>query len=126
MIKIELPFRLPSLNEYVNICRNNKYGAGKHKKDIENRILWYLKNVKQKIDKPVFVKFVWYEKTKKRDKDNVAFAKKYILDALQKSGILPNDNNQYISGFSDYFVYGNCDKVSITLTDAPQDATTHL
>lgn len=115
MIKFEIPFRLPSLNEYVNICRTNRYGAGKHKRDIENHILWYLKNVKKKVDSPVFIKFVWYEKSRRRDKDNVAFAKKYILDALQKSGILPNDNNKYITGFSDFFIYGKTDKVIVEI-----------
>lgn len=115
MIKFEIPFRLPGLNEYVNVCRNNKYGAGKFKKDIEDKILWILKNVKQKVDAPIFIKFVWYEQTLKRDKDNVAFAKKFILDALQKAGILPNDNNKYVQGFSDFFVYGQGDKVLIEI-----------
>ena len=53
----------------------------------------------------------------KRDKDNVAFAKKYILDALQKSGILPNDNNKYIAGFIDTFVYEKCDKVVVEIKE---------
>ena len=119
MIKFEIPFRLPGLNDYVNVCRSNKYGAGKFKKDIETQILWILKTIKQKVDKPVYVNFIWYEQTKKRDKDNVAFAKKFILDALQKSGILPNDNNQYILGFTDKFIYKQGDKVNVGITDKP-------
>ena len=87
------------------------------KKKIENQILWCLKNVRHKIDKPVLIKFVWHEKTMKRDKDNVAFAKKFILDALQKSGILPNDNNKYIAGFIDTFVYEKCDKVVVEIKE---------
>ena len=122
---VEIPFRLPSLNEYINVCRSNKFAAAKHKSEIENKIIWFLKRL-PKCENPVFVKFVWYEQTKKRDKDNVAFAKKYILDAMQKCGVLKNDNNNFIVGFSDYFVYGNGDKVSITLTEQPQQATTGL
>ena len=117
-MRIEIPFRLPSLNEYVRECRANKYSGGRHKENIENQILWYLKSVKQKINKPVFVKFIWYEKNYKRDKDNVAFAKKYILDALQKSGILPNDNNKFITGFADFFVYGEGEKVIVEIKEA--------
>lgn len=117
MIRFEIPFRLPSLNDYIYDCRGNKYGAANGKKDVENKILWILKNVRQKVNKPVVIKFVWYEKTMKRDKDNVAFAKKYILDALQKSGILPNDNNKYIAGFIDTFVYEKCDKVVVEIKE---------
>lgn len=117
MIRFEIPFRLPSLNEYIDKCRGNKYSAASDKKKIENQILWCLKNIRHKIDKPVIIKFVWYEKTMKRDKDNVAFAKKFILDALQKSGILPNDNNKYIAGFIDTFVYEKCDKVVVEIKE---------
>ena len=72
----------------------------------------------EKIDKPVYIKFIWYEQNCKRDKDNVAFAKKFILDALQKSGILPNDNNQYVLGFQDEFVYRQGDKVEVEIWEA--------
>lgn len=107
----EIPFRLPSLNEYVDECRTNRYGGAKHKKDIEREILRVLP--KCKIDCQVWFDFVWYEQTKRRDKDNVAFAKKYILDAIQRSGMIPNDNNQFVLGFSDRFVYGEGDKVKV-------------
>ncbi len=115
MIKFTIPYRLPGLNEYTKENRRNKYVGNKEKQRIEEDIMWILKAVKAQIDKPVYIKFIWYEKTRKRDKDNVAFAKKFILDALQKSRILPNDNNQYILGFQDEFVYGQGDKVEVEI-----------
>ncbi|MFA5528853.1 MAG: hypothetical protein WC996_09610 [Peptostreptococcales bacterium] len=118
MIKIEIPFRLPSLNEYINKINKNRYGGNKFKQDIEDDILWILKTVNEKVNAPARIKFIWYEQTYKRDKDNVASAKKYILDALQKADILPNDNNQYIDGFQDDFVYRQGDKVIIEITEA--------
>ena len=118
MIRIEIPFRLPSLNEYIDEINKNKYNGNRHKQGIEDDILWFLKKVKTKISRPVRLKFTWYEQTYKRDKDNVAFAKKYILDALQKSEILPNDNNQYIDGFQDDFVYKQGDKVVVEIMEA--------
>ena len=105
MIKIKIPFCLPSLNDYVDACRSNVFEGSRHKKKVERDIMWCLPKVT--VDTPVFVKFIWHEPTKRRDKDNVAFAKKYILDALQKKKILPNDNNKWIIGFSDEFVYGS-------------------
>lgn len=110
-ISFEIPFRLPSLNEYVDTCRTNRYQGARGKKDTEHAIMWVLP--KCKIDCQVLFEFIWYEQKKNRDKDNVAFAKKYILDAMQKSGMLPNDNNKYVMGFQDSFVYGEGDKVKV-------------
>lgn len=108
-----IPFRLPSLNDYVNDCRENRYSGAKHKKEVEEAIMWVLP--KCRIECPVFFDFIWYEQTKRRDKDNVAFAKKYICDSMQKAKMLPNDNNQFVLGFSDRFVYGEGDKVKVTV-----------
>lgn len=58
------------------------------------------------INGTVTIHFTWHEKDRRRDKDNVAFAKKFVLDALQKCGVLLNDNNQVIAGFTDSFRYG--------------------
>lgn len=117
MIKFTIPFRLPSLNDYTDENRANKHAGNKVKQKTEEDIMWILKSVKTKIDKPVYIKFIWYEQNRKRDKDNVAFAKKFILDALQKSEILPNDNNQYILGFQDEFVYRQGDKVEVEIRE---------
>ena len=35
MIKVTIPFRLPSLNEYINESRKNKYGSASFKKKLE-------------------------------------------------------------------------------------------
>lgn len=121
MIKFTIPYRLPGLNDYTKENRRNKYGGNKVKQETEESIMWILKSVKTQIDKPVRIKFTWYEETKRRDKDNVAFAKKFILDALQKSGILKNDNNQYVLGFQDEFVYRQGDKVVVEIWEVEND-----
>lgn len=51
----------------------------------------------------VHITFKWFEKDKRRDKDNVAFAKKFILDALQEEKIIKNDGWHEIEGFTDEF-----------------------
>lgn len=53
------------------------------------------------IDEPVFIQFVWIEKNSRRDPDNIIFAKKFILDGMVAAGILPNDNQKWISGFDE-------------------------
>ncbi len=47
--------------------------------------------------------FRWYEEDKRRDIDNIAFAKKFILDALVKTGILPDDSRKWLLSFVDDF-----------------------
>ena len=118
----EIPFRLPSLNEYIDKCRNNRYGGAKHKKDIEREILRVLP--KCQIDCPVKLKFVWHEQTRRRDPDNVCGGgRKYILDSMQKSGMIPNDNTRYILGFEDEFVYGQGDKVKVMVKTGGNDVS---
>lgn len=97
--------KLPSLNEYVEACRRNPHCGAKMKANTEAAIIPQLASL-PKIEKPVHITFIWHEANKRRDKDNVAAGKKFILDALQKAGKLINDNNDYIAGFTDRFVYG--------------------
>ena len=122
MIEFYIPFRLPSLNEYIDKCRSNRYGGANFKKSIERDIMIILNTRHFLIASPVHITFIWHEPNKKRDKDNVAFAKKFILDALQKSGRLKNDNNKFISGFTDNFVYDCSEGVEVLIdTDENED-----
>ena len=58
---------------------------------------------KSRITKPVYITYKWYEPNKKRDLDNIAFAKKFVQDALVTNGILENDGWANIVGFCDEF-----------------------
>lgn len=102
--KIKIVGKMPSLNEYIEACRRNAHCGARLKANVEAGIIPQLAKLK-KIEKPVHIIFIWHEVNKRRDKDNVAAAKKFILDALQKSGKLINDNNNYIIGFTDKFDY---------------------
>lgn len=106
MDKCIIELKLPSLNEYINKCRTNRYGAAKFKKDIEESISVFTARLPE-YDRPIKIHFHWIEENKRRDFDNVAFAKKFILDALVKSGKLKDDNRKCVTGFTDTFEYGN-------------------
>ena len=101
-VTCEIPMKLPSLNEYVNICRTNPYKASKFKKDIEDEIGFYIKEL-PRFENPVVIHFHWIEGNKKRDLDNISYAKKHILDALVKFGKLKDDNRKCVSAFTDNF-----------------------
>lgn len=100
-----IPGTLPGLNEYIRAERGNKYGAAKMKSDAEKTIIFAarkrLKGVR--IERPVQLEYTWYDNTR-RDYDNIAFAHKFVQDALVKAGVLKDDGRKYIKGFSDAFV----------------------
>lgn len=66
----------------------------------------------------VVVHFEWHERTKKRDADNIASAKKFILDALVKNGVLVDDSRKYVKGFYDVVLDDTEDFVKVELVEA--------
>lgn len=105
--RVKIPMRLPSLNEYTAKCRISRgtWNAGNDmKRKIQDSLFVFLLRIPQ-FKKPIRIHFLWHEKNKKRDLDNVSFAKKFILDAMQECGRIPNDNPRYILGFTDEAVY---------------------
>jgi Holliday junction resolvase RusA-like endonuclease len=116
MEKIVIDMKLPSLNDYIKVCRSNKFQAAKYKKDIEQQIGLFLIKM-PKYEKPIKIHFTWIEGNKKRDLDNICFAKKFILDAMQKCGKLENDNRNYVYAFTDSFEYGKETKVILEIEE---------
>ena len=115
----EIKRRLPSFNEYIEACRTNKYVGAKMKKNIEYEIWLYIMQQLKGINikGPVRINFTWVEENGKRDLDNICFAKKFILDALVKSGVLRDDNREVVSGFRDNFEYAKESKVIVELEE---------
>lgn len=103
--KLIIPGKLPGLNEYISAERANKYKGAKMKRESEDIIvLAARKNLRGiKIKKPVEMHYLWIEPNNRRDRDNIAFAKKFIQDALVNAGVLENDDYKHIVGFSDRF-----------------------
>lgn len=48
--------------------------------------------------------FSWHVKGK-YDSDNIAFAKKFVLDGMVKAGILENDNPKWVRHLKDYIYH---------------------
>ena len=122
----EIPIKFPSLNDWTEICRKNKYAANTLKQHLEKEAADYMIALPT-FKEPIVIHFIWIEENERRDYDNIAFAKKFILDALQKSGKLPNDNRKWVKGFSDDFTLGTHAGVLIHITTAQdsQDTIMH-
>lgn len=91
LFRFEIPGELPTLNPYIKECRTNKYSANKVKQDAEAKILACIQDA-PKFQKHVWVYFTWIRSNMRSDKDNVTFAKKFVLDALQKAGVIQRDS----------------------------------
>ena len=107
MLTITIPGRLAGANEYILKCRTNRVAAAsfKHKQEkiVQAAVYDCLQHKPRPYQKPVVIHYHWYEQNKRRDKDNIAFAHKFIQDAFVEIGLLAGDGWAYIAGFTDDF-----------------------
>lgn len=102
-MKIILHGEFTDLNTYINAERTNRFIGAKIKKTNNDNVLKQL-TLKEIIkDYPVFITCTWFVKDNRKDPDNIAFAKKFILDAIVTKGILKDDTRKCIKGFTDLF-----------------------
>ena len=119
-MKLVIPFTLPGLNEYIDANRSHRQGGNAMKSKTQRAIIAALrKQIKRPFREPVTMRFCWYEKNRRRDKDNITFAKKFILDALVQMKALRNDGwNNIDGGFrDDFFVDKAQPRVEIEITE---------
>ena len=115
--KCEIPLKLPSLNDFIHKCNYSRYEGGRMKRELEHDIGLYIYKL-PKFNEPIKIHFTWVEGNKRRDLDNVASAKKFILDAMVKCGRLKDDNRRCVTGFTDSFEYGDEFKVILEISSA--------
>jgi len=104
------------LNEYIDCERGSTIAAAAMKKKCteqvkEQCLLQQIQPVNGKID----LLFEWHSSTR-HDPDNVAFAKKFILDGLQAAGVLENDNRKFIGTMADEIIQDDEDYVILHIT----------
>lgn len=109
--------RFPTLNEYIDCERGSTIAAAAMKKKCteqvkEQCLSQKIKSVMGKVD----LLFEWHSSTR-HDPDNVAFAKKFILDGLQTAGVLENDNRKFIGTMADEIINDDDDFVIVHITE---------
>ena len=97
--------RLPNLNDYTKANRTSPIVGNKMKQDQEDYITGFILEQLHgvRFEGKVFLHFRWIEANRNRDLDNICFAKKFILDALVKNGIIKTDGWRGVYGFTDEF-----------------------
>ena len=111
------PDRFPTLNEYIDCERGSTIAVAAMKKKCTEQVR--VQCIEQSIP-PVAGKvdllFEWHSSTR-HDPDNVAFAKKFILDGLQAAGVLENDNRKFIGTMADEIIQDDEDYVILHITE---------
>lgn len=115
-VTLEIPYKFPSLNEYTNACRTNKYAGAQMKKLIQGGIGYFINRLPI-FQKPVKIHFHWVEGHGRRDLDNICFAKKFILDTMVECGRLKDDNRKIVTSFTDTFEVGKEFKVILEVEE---------
>lgn len=112
-----LLYKFPTLNDYTDTARGNKYASAADKRMLTDLVTWEAKSQHLKPAKKARIGFLWRETNRMRDPDNIAFAKKYILDGLVKAGVLQGDGWKHVTGFTDDFELGDENEVTVTITE---------
>ena len=110
--------RLDGLNEYTRACRSNKYAGAKLKKRNQAKVVRAIEDAGLKpLRGNVSLVITWYDKPgangRHRDKDNIAFAKKFVLDGMVEAGLIADDDWATVIGFTDLFVESDDEGVGV-------------
>lgn len=93
--------RLPGLNEYIAAMNHNRFTGNKMKTEYTEQIAWRCKSLTP-FQRHVTISFSWFEPNARRDPDNfTSFGRKLILDGMVKGGLLPDDSQKWIGGWTD-------------------------
>lgn len=111
----EIPIKFVSLNEFLNMAKTSPFIVSNYKKTIEAEIRKCIQQLPSFEKVSIF--FLWIEEDRRRDPDNIAFARKFILDALVKNKKIKNDSQRYIRGLFDAFDNGEQTKVIMKIIE---------
>lgn len=102
-MRIWVPHKFPSLNEYINAERRNRFLGAKMKKEwtelVTNIIIEARGSTAEYVAVfPIGIKFIVHEQNTRRDIDNVSsMVSKFCLDGMVRANVLPDDSQKYVN-----------------------------
>lgn len=114
-ITCEIPIKFVTFNEFLNMAKTSPFLVASYKKKIESQINLFIRNLPE--FNKVTILFLWIEENQRRDPDNIAVARKFILDALVKAGKLKDDRQKFIRGLFDIYDNGSATKVILKIVE---------
>ena len=114
--------KLPTLNEYINAERRNRFVAAKIKKDATNTVkLLTMAQTRQKLHGMYDLELIWTAVNKRTDADNIYFGVKFILDGIVESGVLVSDSRKHVRNISHKIVMGDKRNVCVNFRLAKKE-----
>jgi Holliday junction resolvase RusA-like endonuclease len=107
MKKIVIEGELTSHNSYTDAIRRNRYKGGSIKRMNERLCEHWIRSARYEgfmLERfPVDITLTWFCKNKRTDPDNISSAIKFILDSMQKVGVIDNDSWKTIGSITHHF-----------------------
>ena len=98
-MKFTIEGELPALNEIIDKSKAHHMAYASLKKEATNLVQWSANGL-PKMNR-IKLNITYYCKNRRKDPDNIAAAKKFILDGLVKAGIIKNDGWKEVKGWSE-------------------------
>lgn len=122
MLKIVIPGELADLNKIIEKSKTHYGQYCKEKKHNTNVVAWLAKKL-PKMER-IYLNISWYCKDKRKDKDNIAFGLKFILDGLVEAGTIANDGWKQIDGFHhEFYVDSKNPRIEVEITEVDADGS---
>ena len=104
-MKFTIPGEFTDLNTYSTAERSHRLVAAKIKRSETDRVVdeCIIQKVHKALSQPLVWRFRWYCKNKRKDPDGISFGAKFILDGLQKAGVIDNDGWKQVSAIHHTF-----------------------
>lgn len=112
--------KLPTLNEYIDVERGNKFKAAKQKNKFTKLCTSYALLLPKMPQQLYDVDIFWTVENDKTDADNVFFAVKFILDGVKAAGKLSDDNRKNIRHIHHYIETGKSYQVKVVFKKAEE------
>lgn len=113
-ITLHYECNIPTLNEYIDAERTNKYRAAQMKRAITQRIKWWtMQQTRAKVVGLHDVVLIWTRHDRRHDADNVYAGVKFILDGIVAAGTLAEDNRKCIRNISHKIQQGSKETVDV-------------
>lgn len=117
---------LDGVNEYVDACRSHHMSGARMKRENQEIVQWAIKAARLKPMRcPVMVHITWVEGLRPgkkrfvpRDRDNIAFGRKFVLDALRAEGVIEDDAwEDVLDGGNSYKLNRNDPKIRVVIEE---------
>jgi len=99
--KLVIPGQLPTLNEIINEAKAHWNNYRVQKENSTDKVAWAAIEAGVPRLNAVKLDITYYRKNRRNDPDNIAAAKKFILDGLVAAGVLENDGWKQVRGWTE-------------------------